>query len=90
MHDMVLATRRSSLKQITILLTDGKSNRNSANTIPYANDAKADDITMIVLGSTDRINNNNNFIIFVYVYDYLFSEFKYIYIYIYIYLIEIL
>ena len=47
---MVQNTRRSSLKQLAILITDEHSNTDVANTIPNADAAKADDFTIIVLG----------------------------------------
>ena len=76
MKDMVILKRRSSLSQIAIIITDGKANMNTAQTIPNAQAAKDKDITIIALGCYVKY-------IYIYIYIYIII---YLYIYIYIYI----
>ena len=50
MHEMVMQQRRSSVSQVAILITDGKSNINTGSTIPNAVAAKDDNIELVTLG----------------------------------------
>ena len=47
---MVVAKRRSFLAQIAIVITDGSGTVDKHLTIPYAQAAKDEDITIIALG----------------------------------------
>lgn len=47
---------RSDVPNVAIVMTDGASTTQSELTIPYANDAKNDDITIFCLGITDSVN----------------------------------
>ena len=50
MKRMIMAKRRPLVSQIAILITDGRANTNTRKTIPYARDAKNEDIIIIALG----------------------------------------
>ena len=50
MHTMVTQTRRTSVKQIAILITDGGFDNIGDTAIAAATAAKNDNITIIVIG----------------------------------------
>lgn len=48
---------RSAAPNLGIVITDGESNRDHGNTIPYAEDAKRAGITMFAIGIGDNVND---------------------------------
>ena len=49
---------RPDVPNIGILITDGASNVDERNTFPFADQAKRDGIYMLVIGVTERVNEN--------------------------------
>ena len=47
---------RPDVPNIAVVITDGESNENQDKTIPYADDAKDDGITVLVVGITSEVN----------------------------------
>jgi len=47
---------RGQAPNIGIVITDGASNRDAENTIPYAKDAKLAGITMMAIAVGDKVN----------------------------------